>query len=89
MNGLSFFRRTNDRHTVNLASYHDPRSITWSWVLSFSTFKPGEGRIWPLFWFDFLGRGFAARIPGVGFLCWQTQEKMPRPCALTQQEPGK
>lgn len=76
MNGFRLIQQTNDRHTVNLASYHDPKSITWSWVLSVSSFKPGEARFWPIFWRDFLGRGWTVRMPMVGFIRWQTQQKM-------------
>lgn len=43
--GLALMRKTNDRKTFNLASFHSPHSLTWSWILSlrFSegvTFKP-------------------------------------------------
>ncbi len=78
MKGLSLFRRTNDRHIFNLASYHDPASLTWSWIFSFSTFKPGEARLWPVFSLDFLGRGWTVRIPLIGFIRWHTQAKMMR-----------
>jgi hypothetical protein len=74
MNGVQFFSKTNVPTSWNLASYHDPRSITWSWLLSFSLFRADEGRVWPLFWR--YGDGWTARLPFVGFLRWRTQHKM-------------
>lgn len=43
--GLALMRKTNSRKTFNLASFHSPHSLTWSWILSlrFSegvTFRP-------------------------------------------------
>lgn len=34
--GLSVLRRTSDRRTFNLLSYHSPHSLTWAWILSAS-----------------------------------------------------
>lgn len=80
MNGLALFRRTNERRSWNLASYHDPASITWSWVLSFSLLKPGEHRVWPIFspWPGVGQTRWSLRVPFVGILRWLTQEKMLR-----------
>jgi hypothetical protein len=33
--GLKLFSRTNSRKTFNLASWHSPHSLTWSWIISF------------------------------------------------------
>jgi len=33
--GLKLMRRTSDRFTLNLASFHSPNIATWSWSLSF------------------------------------------------------
>jgi len=33
---LSLFTRTNVKNTVNIAAWHNPRSITWLWLLHFS-----------------------------------------------------
>lgn len=33
--GVDFWRRTSDLYTTNLASFHSPHSLTWSWALSF------------------------------------------------------
>ena len=46
MQGFALFRRTIDRRTWNIASWHSPHSLTWSWVLSFSFSLPrgDEGR---------------------------------------------
>jgi len=32
--GFSFWRRTSDLYTLNLASFHSPNSLIWSWCLS-------------------------------------------------------
>lgn len=32
--GLSFFKRTSSRRAFNVASFHAPNSLTWSWVLT-------------------------------------------------------
>ena len=36
MGALSLFRRTSSRRTINLASWHSPHSLTWSWILALS-----------------------------------------------------
>lgn len=43
--GLSLFSRTSDRYTFNLATFHSPHSLTWSWGVSFILPRSaGEGR---------------------------------------------
>ena len=32
--GLGLFNRTNSRSLFNIASWHNPRSLTWRWILS-------------------------------------------------------
>ena len=78
MDGLSILRRTSDPRTINLASFHDPASLTWSWILSFGTFRADEARVWPIFRRDYLDRGWTVRIPLIGFIRWHTQAKMMR-----------
>ena len=34
LGGLSLLSRTNSRTTFNLASWHSPHSLTWSWILA-------------------------------------------------------
>lgn len=34
-NGLKLFSKTSDKKTLNVASFHSPHSLTWSWILSF------------------------------------------------------
>lgn len=34
LGGLSLFSRTSSRSSFNIASYHSPHSLTWSWILS-------------------------------------------------------
>lgn len=31
--GLAVFKRTSDKRSWNLASYHSPHSLTWRWIL--------------------------------------------------------
>lgn len=88
MKGLALFRRTNQRGLWNLASYHDPKSITWSWILAFALFRGDERRVWPL-WFSHplsaqMKWGF--RIPFMGMITWSVQEKMPRPAPEIERE---
>jgi hypothetical protein len=33
---LSLFKRTNSRRLFNIAAYHSPHSLTWSWIVSAS-----------------------------------------------------
>jgi hypothetical protein len=76
MQGLKFFTRTSDRRCWNLASYHSPHSLTWSWILSLSLPRPGEGR-----WFHFYrtrnntGLHWLLQIARIA-LRWQTQRPM-------------
>jgi hypothetical protein len=39
MFGLKLLSRTSNRRCINLASFHSPHSLTWSWILSL-TFGP-------------------------------------------------
>jgi hypothetical protein len=34
--GLALFAPTNSKRSFNIASYHSPHSLTWSWILSVS-----------------------------------------------------
>jgi len=44
MSGLALFRRTSNSGCWNLASFHSPHSLTWSWILSFSLPQGDSGR---------------------------------------------
>jgi len=70
MRGLSFLTRTSAPWCWNIIGYHSPRSMTWSWVLSFNFFRADEARVWPLF-----GKG-SLRVPWVGYFIWHTQKPM-------------
>jgi len=78
-NGIKFFTRTNDRHWWNIASYHDPKSITWSWLLAFGTRKPDERFNWYFFHSSRTYEGLLRwNLCLLGCrLSWQTQRKMP------------
>lgn len=36
LGSLGLFNRTNSARTFNIAAYHSPHSLTWSWILSVS-----------------------------------------------------
>lgn len=78
MIGLSFFKRTNCQRTWNIASFHSPHSLTWSWVLGFSKFGSDEARVGPLLYSyrDNHGLEWSLRIPFVGFIHWHRQHEM-------------
>lgn len=75
MSGLKLFTRTSDRHSWNLASYHSPHSLTWSWLLCFSLFRSDVRRVWPLGWAyrTNTGRCWGLRLPWIGVLHYQSQ----------------
>lgn len=77
MKGLRFFTKTSSG-SWNIASYHNPHSLTWSWLLNFSFFRADEGRWRPLWWSYPTNGGphWGIRIPLVGLLHWQTQQPM-------------
>lgn len=75
MNGLRFFTRTSQQRCWNVASYHSPHSLTWSWVVSLSLFRGDEARVWPL-WFSYRtndGLQWGFRIPWLGIVQWHRQ----------------
>lgn len=74
-NGLHFFTRTSDRRCWNIAAFHSPHSLTWSWILSFSY---DGGRIRP-HWYGYKdnnGLQWGFRIPLIGFIRWSRQQPM-------------
>lgn len=74
MKGLKFFTRTSSSRLFNIAAYHSPHSLTWSWVLSFSF----ERQVRPL-WYGYRTNGgyhCGLRIPLVGVFMWQKQRPM-------------
>lgn len=78
MTGLKLPSRTSCRSTWNLASYHSPHSLTWSWVVSFSFFRGDERRVRPL-WFAYRtndGLQWGFRIPWLGIVQWHRQRPM-------------
>lgn len=79
MRGLKLFSRTNDRRLWNLASYHDPDSITWSWILSFRWRDKAERWHWFFFHSHRGNQGLRWDLCVLGRrMMWQTQNKMPR-----------
>lgn len=79
MKGLKFFSRTNVKGSWNVASFHSPHSLIWSWILAFSRFRGDEARVWPLFYGyrDNHGLQWGFRIPWIGLVLWHRQRPMP------------
>lgn len=69
--GLSLLRRTSNRRTINLASWHSPHSLTWSWILSASWSLPSYER--PVWNWSRVGphRFYGARVGSIAsvYLC--------------------
>lgn len=78
MNGLAFFRKTSSLTTWNLASFHSPHSLTWSWILSFSRDGYSERRFWPLImpYRSNQGMQCVIRLPFIGLIQWHRQQPM-------------
>jgi hypothetical protein len=74
--GLQGPGRTNTPGHYVLFSYHDPKSLTWSWLLSW-WFTTASWLPWWKVLFGLGPRRFSIRIPFVGMLSWQMQRKMP------------
>lgn len=77
MKGLEFFKNTNARDRWVLASWHNPKSLTWSWCVYFRLIRKGERRFWPILSFPKYGQEkLILRVPMVGFLSWLTQQPL-------------
>lgn len=78
MEGLALFKRTNSKGNWNLASYHSPHSLTWSWILSFSLYRGDEAKVWPIWMPHRTNVGFqwAVRFPFIGILRMHRQRPM-------------
>jgi hypothetical protein len=76
MQGLKLFTRTSGRRCWNIASFHSPHSLTWSWILSLSLPRGDEGR-WLHFarWQTNQGRQWCLQIARCG-LQWHRQRPM-------------
>lgn len=76
--GLNFFTKTSQRGCWNIASYHNPHSMTWSWIVSFARFRGDEARVRPL-WFSYRTNGglqWGFRIPFFGIVSGHRQRPM-------------
>lgn len=74
---LRLFTRTNSKGLYNIATYHSPHSLTWSWIVSINFdgiwrgFDVSKGRrsIWPRFGFHLWGNNhgpqWSVALPGV------------------------
>ena len=49
MNGLKFFSRPSGKCYWDIASYHSPHSMTWSWILSFNLPRSRDEGRWLYF----------------------------------------
>lgn len=74
MRGLKLFSRTSGGG-FNIASFHSPHCMCWSWLISFNRFRGDEGRWWPLFFRNNNNttRRWTLRIPPFGHIGWQRQ----------------
>lgn len=74
-NGLALFEKCSGRGAWNVASFHSPHSMTWSWLLSFQLPRRAEGR-----WFWFQRSTLGQEKWSLQFfkfrLGWSTQEPM-------------
>jgi len=77
-NGLALFQRTSAKRTVNIASFHSPHSLTWTWILSFNFLERGSGehKVWPLYAVSKHSKQWMLRVPFVGYFMWHRQEPM-------------
>lgn len=83
--GLGLFQKTNSKGHINLAAYHSPHSLTWSWILSVSF--SGAWRYDPAFskrrglrfgfssWRNNYGRPWVLCLPWVA-IEWHVQRPM-------------
>ena len=80
--GLAFFKRVSDGVSINLVSYHNPRSITWSWLVCWRPYVSDERRRW-LGWHSWPGRygWFEIALLKRGRLHFAWQPKMIRRAA--------
>jgi hypothetical protein len=73
--GLTLFGRTNESNRWIIAAWHNPRSITWRWLLSFG-WAPTQRQ------FNFhrfkinTGLSFDIHVPFVGWFAFRTQRSM-------------
>lgn len=80
LGALSLFAKTSSRRSFNLAAYHSPHSLTWSWVLSLNfdrSWRKANG--WPRFAVSIYstngGPQWAVVLPFVS-LNWHRQREM-------------
>mgnify|MGYP001604277069 CR=1 FL=1 len=64
---------------VNIASWHSPHSLTWSWILSYRPYQADENRrtlmrFWR--WKDNGGPQWMLCLPWLGTVQWQRQRPM-------------
>ena len=82
MTGFSFFKRQHSNGTPirswTIAAYHHPQSITWRWVVSYSTRKAGRTGVYAMRVYRYAGFNFHAGInlPVLGSISIQTQPHM-------------
>lgn len=82
MRGLRLFSRTNKPSCINLASYHDPRSLTWSWLLSWTFATADERRALLRFnRFEYGQHKWSLSLLWLGRFSWASQGKMLRRAA--------
>lgn len=73
-NGFAIWTRTNVPRNWNVASYHNPLSLTWSWLLSFSLFARNDPR--RLFVFHRWHSHWTLGLFWIFTIRWASQEPM-------------
>ena len=75
---LSILTKTNDPYTRIVVAWHNPKSITWLWALSFHKFKADEKRsgfAWSSSPHN-CGRNSSFRVPFIGLIYFNQQKPM-------------
>lgn len=75
--GLHGPTRNSDMHSFTLLSYHDPASITWSWLIGVWFTRAPWVPWWKLV-ISFRRNDTVFRIPFVGMIYWKSQRKILR-----------
>ena len=76
--GLSILTKTSAPYTRTVVAWHNPKSITWLWALSFHKFKADEKRT-GFSWYSSPHnsvRNSCLRIPHIGLIYFNQQKPM-------------
>ena len=65
--GLKLFSKTSCKKTFNVASFHSPHSLTWSWILSFRRHEVIRPKFYARRSKDGIGAGFGTLISAYAY----------------------